>query len=77
MPYAIQLGCLAYGLSVEEAFRAATVGAAAALRRTDVGHLAVGAQGDVAVLNADHEADLVAHLGVRPVNNTVVGGTVC
>jgi imidazolonepropionase len=77
MPYAIQLGCLAYGLSVEEAFRAATIGAAAALRRTDVGHLGVGARGDVAVLNADHEADLVAHLGVRSVNATVVGGVPC
>ncbi|HVF03762.1 MAG TPA: imidazolonepropionase [Frankiaceae bacterium] len=77
MPYVIQLGCLAYGLSVEEAFRAATLGAAAALRRTDIGHLAVGARGDLAVLNADHEADLVAHLSAVPVRHTVVGGTVC
>lgn len=74
MPYVIQLACLAYGMPVAEAFRAATLGAAAALRRDDVGHLAVGARGDLAVLAAEHEADLVAHLGARPVERTVVGG---
>jgi imidazolonepropionase len=74
MPLAIQLGCLGMGLSVDEALRAATLGGAAALRRDDVGHLAVGARGDLAVLNADHEADLVAHLGARPVRACVVGG---
>jgi len=76
MPYAIQLGCLAMGLSVDEAFRAATLGAAHSLRRDDVGHLAVGAHGDLAVLAAEHEADVVAHLGGRPVSATVVGGVV-
>jgi imidazolonepropionase len=74
MPYAIQLGCLLLGLTVAEAVEAATVGGAAALRRDDVGHLAVGARGDLAVLAADHEADLVAHLGAPAVRTTVVGG---
>ena len=74
MPYAIQLACLAMGLSVDEAFRAATLGAAHSLRRDDVGHLGVGAHGDLALLDAEHEADVVAHLGGRPVRATVVGG---
>jgi imidazolonepropionase len=74
MPYAIQLGCLLLGLSVPEALDAATRGGAAALRRTDVGHLGPGARGDLAVLTAEHEADLVAHLGAPPVRATVVGG---
>jgi imidazolonepropionase len=74
MPYVIQLACLDFGLSVDAAFAAATQGAAAALRRTDVGHLAVGSCGDLAVLEAEHEADLVAHLGARPVSVTIVGG---
>ena len=74
MPYAMQLACLAMGLSVEEALRAATLGAAHSLRRDDVGHLGVGAHGDLAVLAAEHEADLVAHLGGRAVTATVVGG---
>jgi imidazolonepropionase len=74
MPYAVQLGCLAFGLSVDEAFTAATLGGAAALLRRDVGHLAVGARGDLAVLAAEHEADAVAHLGARAISVTVVGG---
>jgi imidazolonepropionase len=74
MPYAIQLACLAMGLSVAEAFRAATLGAAHSLRRDDVGHLGVGAHGDLVVLAAEHEADVVAHLGGPAVTTTVVGG---
>lgn len=74
MPYAIQLGCMAMGLSVDEAVRAATLGGAQALRRDDIGQLRPGSRGDLAVLGADHEADLVAHLGARPVRATVVGG---
>jgi imidazolonepropionase len=74
MPYAIQLACLAMGLSVDEAFRAATLGSAHSLRRSDVGHLSVGARADLAVLTAEHEADVVAHLGAPAVARTVLGG---
>lgn len=74
MPYVLQLGCLQLGLSVEEALRAATRHAAAALRRSDVGHLGVGAAADLAVLAAAHEADVVAHLGAPAVHRTVIGG---
>ena len=76
MPYAIQLACLAMGLSVGQAFRAATLGAARSLRRDDVGNLGVGARGDLAVLDAEHEADVVAHLGGSPVRAVAVGGRV-
>lgn len=75
MPYAIQLACLAMGLPVAEAFRAATLGAAHSLRRDDIGHLAPGAWADLAVLDAEHEADTVAHLGAPAVRATFVGGT--
>jgi imidazolonepropionase len=74
MPFAIQLACLAMGLSVEEAFRAATRGAASSLRLADRGHLGPGAAGDLVVLEAEHEADIVAHLGATAVGRTVVGG---
>jgi imidazolonepropionase len=76
MPYAVQLACLGMGLAVDEALRAATLGGAAALRRPDIGHLGVGARADLVVLTGDHEADMVAHLGVNPAAATVVGGTV-
>ncbi|MEP7055887.1 MAG: imidazolonepropionase [Actinomycetota bacterium] len=75
MPYVIQLAVLAYRMPVEDALRAATINAAAALRRDDVGRVAVGQRGDLAVLAADHEADLVAHLGTTPVSATVTAGT--
>jgi imidazolonepropionase len=74
MPYAMQLACLAMGLHVETVLRAATLGGAAALRRTDVGHLGVGARGDLVVVNSDHPADLLGHLGAIAVSRTVVGG---
>jgi imidazolonepropionase len=74
MPYAVQLACLGMGLTVDEALRAATLGGASALRRGDIGHLGVGARGDLMVLSSDHEADVVAHLGAPAVSATVIGG---
>jgi len=74
MPYAMQLACLAMGLDVETTLRAATLGGAQALRRTDVGHLGVGAKGDLVVVNSDHESDLLGHLGTQGVMRTVVDG---
>jgi imidazolonepropionase len=76
MPYAVQLACFGMGLAVDEALEAATLGGAMALRRRDIGHLDVGARGDLVVLASDHEADLVAHLGVQVTATTVVGGVV-
>ncbi len=76
MPYVVQLACLVYGLSVEEALRAATLGGAHSLRRRDVGHLTAGARGDLAILGVEHEADLVAHLGAPVEARTVIGGAV-
>lgn len=75
MPYAMQLAALAMGLDVDQVLRAATLGGAAALRRDDLGHLGVGAAGDLLVADADHEADLLAHLGAPGISRTVVGGT--
>ena len=74
VPYALQLAGPLLGLRVDEAVRAATAGGAAALRRDDVGVLRAGAAGDLLVLAAAHEADLLAHLGAPAVGTTVVGG---
>jgi imidazolonepropionase len=74
MPYAMQLACLAMGLDVETTLRAGTLGGAAALGRKDVGHLAVGARGDLVVVSSDHESDLLGHLGTQAVIRTVVHG---
>lgn len=74
MVEAVRLACLLLRLSPLEALEAATAGGAAALRRTDVGHLGIGARGDLAVCAEAHEVDLVTHIGSRPVTATVVGG---
>jgi imidazolonepropionase len=74
MPYAMQLACLAMGLDAETVLRAATLGGATALRRDDVGHLGIGARADLAVVDGEHEVDLLAHLGVNGINRTVVDG---
>ena len=75
LPYAMQIACLEMGLAVETVLRAATLGGAKALRRDDIGHLGVGARGDLVVLDAAHEADLLAHLGVNSISRTIVGGS--
>ncbi len=62
MPLCVALAVLQGGLSVDEAVRAATLGGAQALRRNDVGTLAVGARADVQVLDAPS----AAHLAYRP-----------
>ena len=74
MPYAMQLACLSMGLAPDVVLRAATLGGAAALRRSDIGHLGVGARADLVVVDGAHELDVLAHLGANPINRTVVGG---
>lgn len=76
MPYVVQLACLVYGMPVPDALWAATRGGAAALRRDDVGRVDVGHRGDLVVLDVEHEADLVAHLGTAGCAATVLGGQV-
>ena len=76
MPYVVQLACLVYGMPVHEALWAATRGGAEALRRPDVGRLDLGVRADLAILDVDHEADLVANLGGASCWGTIVGGDV-
>jgi imidazolonepropionase len=62
MPFCIALAVREMGMTPAEAVWAATAGGAAALRRTDVGRLAVGTRADLAVL----EAPSYRHLAYRP-----------
>jgi imidazolonepropionase len=67
MGLVIALAVREMGLSPDEALLAATRGGATALRRGDVGHLGVGARGDLVVLDAPR----AAHLAYRPGSNLV------
>jgi imidazolonepropionase len=62
MPFCIAVGVREMHLSPAEALWSATAGGAAALRRSDVGHLGVGARADVVVLDAPSHV----HLAYRP-----------
>ena len=62
MPFVIALAVREMGLSPAEALRAATRGAATALRRTDIGRVAVGCRPGLTVLDAPSHL----HLAYRP-----------
>ncbi|MFL6168012.1 MAG: imidazolonepropionase [Ornithinibacter sp.] len=62
MPFVVALAVREMRMTVAEALVAATVGGARALRRTDVGRVAVGSRADLAVLDAPS----YEHLAYRP-----------
>jgi imidazolonepropionase len=62
MALCVALAVREMGMTPAEAVWAATAGGAAALRRTDVGHLGVGARADLCVLDAPS----YRHLAYRP-----------
>ena len=62
MSFCVTTAVLQMHLTLAEAIRAATRGGALALRRTDVGHLGIGARADLHVL----DAPAAVHLAYRP-----------
>jgi imidazolonepropionase len=62
MPFCVALAVREMRMTPAEALWAATAGGAAALRRSDVGHLAPGARADLAVVDAPS----YRHLAYRP-----------
>ena len=76
MPLIVALGCLHLGLTPDEAVRAVTAGAAAALRLDDAGHLGVGARGDLVILAADNATHLAYRPGMDLVDTVMRSGRV-
>jgi imidazolonepropionase len=76
MPFVIALACRELRMTPAEAVRAATLGGARALRDEAVGHLRVGARGDLVVLDAPSEDYLAYRPGVGLVRHVVKDGTV-
>ena len=76
MPFVVALAVREYGMTPDEAVRAATSGGARALRRDDVGHLRVGARADLVVLDAPGPAYLAYRPGVDLVDLVLRGGDV-
>jgi imidazolonepropionase len=77
MQLAVQMACRTGGLSVREALRAATLGAAAALGRADrVGSLEAGKQADILVLDVPSHEDIAYRLGRNSARTVIRRGTV-
>jgi imidazolonepropionase len=74
MAFCIALAIRDMRMSVDEAVRAATVGGAEALRRTDIGRLAPGCRADAILLEASSPIDFVYRPGVPIVGRTFLGG---
>lgn len=73
MSFCIALAVREMAMTPLEALHAATVGGARSLRRTDVGHLGVGARADLVVLAAPTAAHLAYRPGVDLVARVVSG----
>jgi imidazolonepropionase len=76
MALVIALACNRYRLTPDEAVAAATLGGARALRRDDIGHLAIGALADLVVLDAPDPGYLAYRPGLPQVHAVVRRGCV-
>jgi imidazolonepropionase len=75
MPFVIALAVREMGMTPAQAIQAATVGGAAALRRTDVGHLTPGMRADFVTLNAPDTIHLAYRPGVDLIDQVWRAGT--
>jgi len=77
MQLVVAMACRSGGLSVAEALRAATYGAARSLGREDrIGSLEVGKQADLLVLDVSRHEDIAYRLGRNSVATVVKSGSV-
>jgi len=74
--FCLALAVREMGMTAVEAVRAATAGGAAALRRTDVGRVTVGARADLQLLDAPTYSHLIYQPGVALTSMTFVGGEI-
>ena len=74
MPLVISLAVLNMNMSCDEALWSATAGGAAALRRTDIGALHIGAQADFTLLNTSSHIHLAYRPGVKLVDAVFARG---
>jgi imidazolonepropionase len=76
LPLALGLACLENGLTAAEAYWAATRGAALALRRPELGTLAVGGPADLVLFGCSSYRHLPYHLGINHARVVVQAGRV-
>ena len=76
MSFCIALAVRDMHLTIEEAIWAATAGAAAALRRPELGRLGIGARADVVMLDAPSYTHLVYRPGVPLIDTVISAGVI-
>jgi imidazolonepropionase len=74
MPFCVALAVREMRMSPAEAVWAATAGGARALRRTDIGHLGIGARADLAVLAGPSYVHLAYRPGVPMIRSVLLNG---
>jgi imidazolonepropionase len=74
MPFCVAVAVREMHMTPAEAVSAATAGGAMALRRTDVGHLGIGARADLAVLDAPSYLHLAYRPGVPLIRTVLLNG---
>lgn len=74
MPFCIAAAVSLLGFTVEEAVHAATFGGATALRRSDIGNLAIGSKGDIAILKSPSYIHLAYRPGSHLIETTLKSG---
>jgi imidazolonepropionase len=74
MPFCIASAVSLLGFTVEEAVLAATLGGAQALRREDIGQLAMGKRADLVLLDAPSYIHLAYRPGVNLIHSTYKSG---
>lgn len=74
MPFCIAAAVSLLGFTVEEAVHAATAGGAAALRRSDIGNLAIGSTADIAILKSPSYIHLAYRPGANLIETTLKSG---
>ncbi len=74
MPFCVALAVREMRMTPAEALWSATAGGARALRRTDIGHLGVGASADIAILDAPSFTHLAYRPGVPLVRSVLLKG---
>ena len=74
MPFCIATAVSLLGFTVEEAVLAATLGGAKALRREDIGQIAIGKKADFVLLNTPSYIHLAYRPGVNLVHSTYKSG---
>ncbi len=77
LQFAIAIATRAMGMGPSEALMASTRGAAASLRRDDIGRIAPGCLADIVVLGTDNHLDLGYHAGVNLVTSVIKRGRLC